>query len=198
MNQLSKEDYIKVLEDVEKSGRDKIGILGEIGLQGLGGAGSAAAASALLTTAVTTTSTITAPVLGSTFLGGLVGANAVVASTAVVAAPIVAVVAAGLGGIAASYFLIKLAKDGWKNDKTRVEYIKALHGRVSDFDEMVLSSTNDNYKLAKLAGIYALLLKLDAITVEKSQTIFNEIENGAIDANFAIENARLMLEHVSE
>ncbi len=193
MINLSKKDYIKALEKFEKSGRDKVGILGEIGLQGLGGVGSAAVVSTLLTTTVTTTTTVTAPVLGSTFLGGLVGANAVVASTAIVAAPVTAIVAAGVGGMAASYFLIKLAKDGWKNDKTRVKYIKSLRNKIENYDKAISVSMDTNSKLVKLAGIYAVLLKLDVITVEKSQAIFDGIEKGVIDADFAIINAKELL-----
>ncbi len=198
MNKISKVDYIKALEKVEQSGRDKVGVLGEMGIQGLGGVGSAAAASALLTTAVTTTSTVTAPVLGSTFLGGMLGANAVVTSTAIVAAPVTAIIAAGVGGLAVSYFLIKLAKDGWNNDKTRVKYIEALREKITNYDKVVLNSTDTNSKLVKLAGIYALLLKLNAITVEKSQTVFDGIEKGAINADFAIENAKALLASTSK
>lgn len=197
MIKLSKSDYIKTLEKVEKGGRDKVGLLGEIGLQGLSGIGSAATASSLLATAVTTTSTVTAPVLGSTFLGGLVGANAVVASTAIVAAPVAIVVAAGLGGMVASYYLIRLAKDGWKNDKKRLKYVKELKEKISSFEELVSRSDEKDSK-AKLAGVHVLLLKLDAITVENSQMIFNQVKNGIIDTDIAVQKAKLMLEHISE
>ena len=196
MKKLTKVEYIKALEKAEKSGRDKIGIIGEIGLQGLSGAGSAAAASALLTTAVTTTSTVTAPVLGSTFLGSLVGANAVVASTAIVAAPVAAVAAAGVGGLAASYFLIKLAKDGWKNDKRRSTYIKELQEKITHYEDLS-HSINDDSKLKKLAGIHATLLKLNIITVEKSQIIFDGIRTGAINPDFAIDNARQLFNEIN-
>jgi hypothetical protein len=196
MKKLTKAEYIKALEKAEKSGRDKIGIIGEIGLQGLSGAGSAAAASALLTTAVTTTSTVTAPVLGSTFLGSLVGANAVVASTAIVAAPVAAVAAAGVGGLAASYFLIKLAKDGWKNDKRRSRYIKELREKITQYED-ASHSIDDNSKLTKLAGIHATLLKLNIITVEKSQKIFDGIQKGLINTDFAMENARQLLNEIN-
>jgi hypothetical protein len=195
MIKLSKSDYIKTLEKVEKGGRDKIGLLGEIGLQGLSGIGGAAAASSFLATTVTTTSTVTAPVLGSTLLGSLVGANAVVASTAVVAAPIAAVAAAGLGGMFASYYLIRLAKDGWKNDKKRLKYIEELKEKISSFEELVSRSDEKGSK-AKVAGVHALLLKLDFISVENSQMVFNQMEKGIIDANFAMQDAKLLLESI--
>jgi hypothetical protein len=195
MIKLSKNDYIKTLEKVEKGGRDKIGLLGEIGLQGLSGIGSAAAASTLLATTVTTTSTVTAPVLGSTLVGYLVGANAVVATTAVVAAPFAVVAAAGLGGMAASYYLIKLAKDGWKNDKKRLKYIEELKEKISHFEESAYRS-DEKYAKTKLAGVHALLLKLDVITVENSQMIFNQMKSGIIDADFAMQDAKLLFESI--
>lgn len=197
MKKLSKNDYIKTLEKIEKGGRDKVGLLGEIGLQGLGGAGSAFAASSLLATTVTTTSTLTAPVLGSTFIGSLVGANAVVASTAIVAAPVAAVAAAGIGGMFASYYLIRLAKDGWKNDKKRLKFIKELKDKINSFDESVSHSDEKTTK-EKLAGVHALLLKLDVITVENSQMIFNQIESGIIEADFAMQDAKLLFKAIED
>lgn len=198
MKKLSKEEYIQALEKAETSGRDRIGVFGEMGIQSLGGIGSGAAFSALLTTAVSTTSTVTAPVLGSTFLGGLLGAEVLVTSTAIVAAPVTAVVAAGVGGLALSYFLIKMVKSGWNNDKTRIDYISKLREKITDYDKVVSSSTDLNSKLAKLAGIYALLLKLDVMVVEKVQMMFDGIAKGEINADFALKNAKSMLENVSK
>lgn len=197
-NLLSKSDYIKALEKAEQSGRDKIGVAGEMGIQSLAGIGSGAAASVLLTSVVTTTSTVTAPVLGSTFLGGLVGAEAVVTSTAILAAPVTAVIAAGVGGLVVSYFLIKMVKSGLTHDKNRIDYLNALREKITNYDKVASNSNDNNSKIAKLAGIYALLLKLDAITMDKVQAMFKGITAGVINADFAIKNAKDMISNASK
>ena len=94
MKKLSKKELIKALEKAEKNPRDLGGLIGEFSLVGLAGAGSAAIASTLL--ASTATTTVAAPVLGSTFLGGLLGARVLV--TTVVAAPTLPVVIWGIVG----------------------------------------------------------------------------------------------------
>jgi hypothetical protein len=189
MKKLSKKELIKALEKAEKNPRDLGGIIGEFSVVGLTSAGSAAIASTLL--ASTATTTVTAPVLGSTFLGGLVGARVLV--TSLVVAPTLPVVAWAIGGAIVTHGLIKLVKNGSNNDKKRAEYVKALKEKISAYDNNVSNSANKSIKMSKLAGIYALLLKLDAITVEAVQTIFGGINNSSVDIDFALNNAKSML-----
>jgi hypothetical protein len=87
----------------------------------------------------------------------------------IVAAPVAIVAAAGLVGMVASYYLIRLAKDGWENDKKRLKYVKELKEKISGFEELVSRSDEKDSK-AKLAGVHVLLLKLDVIThIERLQ-----------------------------
>ena len=189
MKKLSKKELIKALEKAEKNPRDLGGMIGEFSVVGLTSAGSAAIASTLL--ASTATTTVTAPILGSTFLGGLIGARILV--TTIVAVPTLTVVAWAIGGAIVTQGLIKLIKSGSSNDKKRAEYVKALKEKISAYDNNFSNSANKSIKMSKLAGIYALLLKLDAITVEAVQTIFEGINNSSVDIDFAINNAKSML-----
>jgi hypothetical protein len=190
MKKLSKKELIKALEKAEKNPKDLGGIIGESFVVGLTGAGSAAIASTLL--ASTATTTVTAPVLGSTFLGGLVGARVLV--TSIVAAPTLPVLAWTVGGIVVTHGLIKLVKSGSNNDKKRAEYVKALKEKISAYDKNIFNSTDKSIKMSKLAGIYVLLLKLDAVTTEGVETMFIGINNDSINIDFALTNAKSMLD----
>lgn len=195
MSKLSRDELIKALETAEKNPRDKLGLIGEFGTAaGLGAGGAAIASSVLATTATTS---VTAPVLGSTFLGGLLGAS--VSVTSVIAAPITAVVAVGAVGVGLGYGLIKLIKSGAKSDNKIQDYIKALKEKIKAYDDSVVASTDKNTKVSKLAGIYAVLLKIDnSLTTENIQTMFVGIESGSIDIDFALNNAKAMLDGLTK
>lgn len=190
MKKLSKKELIKALEKAEKNPRDLGGVIGEFSVLGLTSAGSAAIASTLL--ASTATTTVTAPVLGSTFLGGLVGARVLV--TSLVVAPTLPVVAWAIGGAIVTHGLIKLVKSGSNNDRKRTEYVKALKEKISAYDNNVFNSTDKSIKMSKLAGIYVLLLKLDAVTTEGVETMFIGINNDSINLDFALTNAKSMFD----
>ena len=194
MSKLSRDELIKALETAEKNPRDRLGLIGEFGTAaGLGAGGAAIASSVLATTATTS---VTAPVLGSTFLGGLLGAR--VAVTTIVAAPIASVIAVGAVGLWLGYGLIKLIKSGARSDKEIQDYIKALKEKIKAYDDSVVASTDKNTKVSKLAGIYAVLLKIDSsVTTENIQTMFTGIENGSVDIDFALDNAKSMLDKIS-
>jgi len=194
MSKLSRDELIKALETAEKNPRDKLGLIGEFGTAaGLGAGGAAIASSVLATTATTS---VTAPVLGSTFLGGLLGAS--VSVTSVVAAPITAVVAVGAVGVGLGYGLIKLIKSGAKSDNKIQDYIKALKEKIKAYDDSVVASTDKNIKVSMLAGIYAVLLKMDAMNVEDVQNIFTGIENDSIHIDFAIDTAKSMRDELTK
>jgi len=190
MKKLSKKELIKALEKAEKNPRDLGGMIGEFTVVGLTSAGSAAIASALLSSTATTT--VTAPVLGSTFLGGVVGARVIV--TSLVAAPTLPVVAWAIGGAIVTHGLMKLVKSGLNNDKKRAEYVKALKEKISAYNINVFNSTDKSIKMSKLAGIYVLLLKLDAVTTEGVEAMFIGINNDSINVDFALTNAKSMLD----
>jgi hypothetical protein len=193
MKKLSKKELIKALEKAEKNPRDIGGLIGDFSVVGLSGVGSVALASTLLTT--TTTTTVAAPVLGSTFLGSLLGARVLV--TLVVAAPTLAVVVSAIGGIILTQGLIKLIKSGSNNDNKRAGYIKGLKEKILAFDNDVFFSTDNSIKISKLSGIYVLLLKLNIVNAEGVGTMFAGVSNGSINIDLALTNAKLMLESLS-
>jgi len=193
MNKLSREELIKALEAAENS-RDKLGLIGEFGTAAVSGAGSAAIASSVLATTATTS--VTAPVLGSTALGKLLGATVLVTTKEAAKKPVILI--AAVGGIALSYVLIKLIKSGAKSDKERQSYVKGLKEKIKAYDDSVVASTDKNIKVSMLAGIYAVLLKMDAMNVEDVQNIFTGIENDSINIDFAIDTAKSMRDELTK
>lgn len=200
MDNLSREELIEALEKAEKNRRDRIGVVAENITAGAVGGGSAAAASVLL--ASTVTSTVTAPVLGSTFLGGLLGAEVAVAT--VVAAPFTSVLAIGVGGFFIGKKLIKLIKGGQLSEQQIKEYIEDLKKRIKAFDDSIVacigndSSIDKDEKIAELKGIYAILLRFKTVSLEKVKIMINGIENGSVNINSALNNAKSMLEEIEK
>lgn len=195
MTNLSRDELIKALETAEKNPRDKLGLIGEFGVTAISGTGMGALASSLL--AGTTTTSMAAPILGSAFLGKLLGAT--VSITVKAPAPVKYVVIAGVGAVALSWGLIKLIKSGVKSDKEIEDYIKSLKEKIKAYDDSVVSSTDKKTKVSKLAGIYAELLKINSsLTTESVEAMFAGIENGSIDVDFALNNAKSMLDELTK
>lgn len=193
MSKLSREELIKALETVENS-RDKLGLIGEFGTAAVSSAGSAAIASSVFATTATTS--VTAPVLGSTVLGEWLEATVLVTTKIAPKKTVIAI--AAVAGVALSYGLIKLIKSGAKSDKERQGYIKGLKEKIKAYDDSVVDSTDKNIKVSMLAGIYAVLLKMDAMNVEDVQNIFTGIENDSINIDFAIDTAKSMRDELTK
>lgn len=194
MRKLTRRELIQALKKAEKNPQDRIGVIGELGCMGVSGAGSGALASALFSTTATTTAT--APVLGSTFLGNILGATVTV--TTVAAAPATAVAVGVGGGILLTCGLITLIKSGFNSNHKRTEYIRRLKEKIADYDRKMIGIADRNEKMSKIAGIYGLLFKLKAITAEKAESILAGIHSGAIDVDVALSNAKAMLQHLNQ
>lgn len=194
MRKLTRQELIQALEKAEKNPQDRIGVIGQLGCMSVSGVGTGALTSALLTTTATTT--VTAPVLGSTFLGNILGATVTV--TTVAAAPVSAVAAGVGGGILLTYGLIKLIKSGFKSNRKRTEYIRRLREKIVDYDRKLIGIADRNVKMSRIAGIYGLLFKLNAITAEKAASILAGIHSGAIDVDIALSNAKAMLQRLNQ
>jgi hypothetical protein len=187
---LSKKELMVALNTAEISPRDRIGMVGEVGICGATGASSAVAASTLLTTTSTTTTMVTAPVLGSKALGALLGAKVATTATVLVAAPFAGVAVAALGGIALSYGLIKLVKNGKEKDIVRQQYIQELNQRIETYDH----HADDSSKIEELKAIYQQLVELQIISSDSADFLLGGILNGMMNLDLAFQNAINLLD----
>lgn len=115
---LTKEEYIKALDKMKKSPKDRVGILGELGATGLGGiAGVGLAGAAASATGVAT-------IFGSSTLGSILG------GVFVTTTPVGWVVGSVAVGGAVGYGISKLASSGGKSDAIKQMNIRELQERI--------------------------------------------------------------------
>jgi hypothetical protein len=126
---------------------------------------------------------VTAPVLGSQFLGSLLGAKVATTATVLVAAPFVTVMAIAVGGVALSYGLIKLVKNSKEQDMIREQYKQELRQKIVNYD----FNADEKTKVKQIESIYQQLIKSDLLSKDG-------ISKGVLDLDLAFHNASKLLD----
>jgi len=173
---LSADDYIKALEKMKNSPRDRIGILGELGATGLGGlAGIGIAASAASAAGVAT-------IAGSTTLGTILG-GVFITST-----PVGWVVGSIMLGGAIGYGASKLVKSGAKSDQVKQMNINELSERLKELNIQANTTNKINDKMCKFIEGLQILVENNKITQNESTELIASIERGSIEIDAAFKN----------
>ena len=169
---LTKEQLIKLIEQLEKNPNDRIGLLGDAGITVLGAAGAATAVSLIGTTA-------SIPLV--TALTGI---------SFVVAAPFAAVAGAAVVGGAAFYGVSRLIKDGGLNEGKRKQLLNELNEKLKE--------TEINERQSNLNGLdktifYSFLkepLKHKLISPDDAHKLMKSVESGHISLSEAYKLVR--------
>jgi len=185
MNNSKKQGYIRALKKLENSTNDKVGILGKLGIVTTGATAGVLGASTVASAVGATT------LFGSSTLASIAG-GILVTST-----PIGWVIGTAAAGTAAAYGISKLLESGATNDERKRVSISQIKKKIDDYarDSKKESSSN---KINKVAGAYAILLENDLITQEKVTAILSGIEDGKLDADYALSLAQDMINEVQE
>jgi len=185
MSNLKKQDYIEALKRLENSTDDKIGILGKLGIATTGATAGALGASTVASAVGATT------LFGSSTLASIAGGILVTTT------PLGWVIGTAAAGTAAAYGISKLLESGATNDERKRVSISQIKKKIDDYarDSKKESSSN---KINKVAGAYAILLENDLITQEKVSSILSGIEDGKLDADYALSLAQDMINEVQE
>jgi len=168
MKPLTKKQYVAALEKMKKSPRDRIGILGELGVTGLGAAAGAAlsgAAAGVAGVATLAGSSTLASILGGVFI------------TTTPIGWVVGSVAAGAGlGYAAS----KLVRSGGKSDVYRINSIRDLEARISQLKakSATVASSEDKFRQV-ITGLQYLLVN-GRVSQEKATELIVGIQQQKI------------------
>lgn len=181
MGKLSNDQYIQALEKMKNSPRDRVGILGELGVTVIG-AGAGVAASGAIATAVGAST-----LLGSSTMGSLLGGIFVTTT------PVGWVIGSAIGIGALAYGATKLVKSGGKSEAIKEMNIRELTEKISQKkrESEKTSVTEEKYK--RLIESLQLLVINKRITQEKSNELLMNIENGRISADFAFNTIQGML-----
>lgn len=157
----SKKELLKAIERLEKNPHDRVRILGEIGVAGIGAAGAGAVA------AVVGASSTAIPIY-----------TALTGAALTVAAPVTLVAGAAVAGGLATYGVAKLIKNGATQEAKRQEMKKRLEQRLRNLEakERQLVLTPED----KDAFIIFLKTPLEhnLVTAEIAQQLIESVESG--------------------
>ena len=175
-SKLTKEQLIKLIEQLEKNPTDRIGILGDAGVTVLGAAGAGAAAALLGST--------TASIPLVTALTGV---------SFVVAAPFAAVAGAAVVGGAAVYGVSRLIKDGGFNEGKRKQLLNELNEKLKEIE---INERQSNLNERDKTKFYSLLkepLKHKLISPDDAHQLIKSVESGHIPLSEAYKLVRQLI-----
>jgi hypothetical protein len=172
---LSTDDYVKALERMKKSSRDRLGILGELGVTGIGvGAGIAASG------------TIAAAAGGATLAGSSVLAS-VLGGVFVTSTPVGWVVgSAALGGLLACA-AGKLIRGGAKADVRKLLTVEELEKRINLIRRQGQDADHREQKMqALITGLQHLVVN-KRISQDKATQVLRAVENDELTPDAALD-----------
>ncbi len=171
---LTKEELIKLIEQLEKDPNDRIGILGDVGVTALGAAGAGTAA-ALFGSTIASIPLVTA-------LTGI--------SFGVVAAPFAAVAGAAVVGGTAVYGVSRLIKDGGFNEGKRRQLLNELNEKLKEIE---INERQSNLNDRDKTDFYSFLkepLKYKLIGPDDANQLIKSVESGQISLSVAYKLVR--------
>lgn len=165
---LTKEQLIKVIEQIEKNPNDRVGILAEAGVTVLGVVGGGAAAA--LFGATTTSIPIITAVTG-------IGMAA--------AAPVTLVAGGVVVGGAALYGLSRLIKGGGFNEGKREELLNEYQEKLREVEAKERQSNFDENDQTRFYSLLIEPLEHNLISPEDAQQLMQAVENGHLSLSEA-------------
>lgn len=166
------DEYIRALEKMKKSPRDRIGVLGELGASGLGGVAGAGLAAATASAAGAAT------IFGSSTLGTILG------GVFVTTTPVGWVVGSVAVGGAVGYGISKLVSSGGKSDAIKQMNIRELQKRIKVLQSQSQYSHKPNDKIKKVIEGIQLLIKNNKLSQDESTALLAGIEKGNMTIDF--------------
>ena len=178
---VSIDEYIRALEKMKRSPRDRIAILGELGATGLGGVAGASIAGTIASAVGVAT------LFGSTTLASYLGGIFVTKT------PVWWVVGSIVFGGAVGYGISKLIISGGKSEAIKKMNIRELEERIAKLKNESQYPSNPNDKISKVIEGLQLLIKNNKISQEESTDLLKGIEKGSITVDFAFDRIQEIL-----
>lgn len=158
------DEYIQALEKMKESPGDRIGILGELGVTGLG-----------VTAGVALSGTV-AGAAGAATLAGSTTLASILGGIFVTTTPIGWVVGAAFTGGVLAYTASQMIRSGEKCDIYKTETIKELENRVKILRNEAEDSSLHEEKMKKIITSLQFLVANTIVTQEKSTELLAAIE----------------------
>jgi hypothetical protein len=160
---LTKEQLLKMIEELAKNPDDKVGILADVGIATLGAAGAGVAAAFFGTT------TASIPII-----------TAITGIGMVVAAPISLVAGAAVAGGAAMYGMSRLIKDGGFHDGKRKQFLNEYKDRLKEIEAKERQSELSEFDKTKFHLFLKEPLQNNLISPDDAYQLIQSVENGHI------------------
>ncbi|SFV56944.1 conserved hypothetical protein, membrane [hydrothermal vent metagenome] len=176
-------EYAKALQKIEKNPKDRIGILGEVGIVGIGVVGGVAGAGTAAAAAGATT------ILGSAGLGSLLG------GVFVAATPIGWVLGTAALGGATAFGISRLFRSGNISDERIKQNINELKKEITNLGKEANKTSDMDEKYSKLASMYMKLIHADLVDQDTAENILKGIQSGDINIDLAFKNAQEILKN---
>ena len=171
----TKEQLVRMIDELEKNPDDKGRILGDIGITVLGVVSGAAAAGTL------------ASVVGATSVWGLTSAASWLGLTAVSATPVGWIIGTAVAGGALAYSVSRMIHGGGLSEGRKLELLQKYREEANFIDVKERSgSISDKDRTAFIISLRELIDK-DAISPEKAIKLIEQVEHGRIPISQAIE-----------
>jgi hypothetical protein len=171
---LSGEQYVEALERMKKSRRDRLGILGELGVAGIGvGAGIAASG------------TIAAAAGAATFAGSSVLAS-VLGGLFVTSTPVGWVIGSAIAGGALACAAGRLIRGGAKADVRKMLTIEELEKRIGQLRKQAHDASQREEKVQALITGLQHLITNGRISQQKATEVLSAVEKNELGADEAL------------
>lgn len=174
------DEYRDALKKIEDSPEDRLGILGEVGIVGIGMAGGAIVGSTVVIPGVST-------IAGSTMAASLLGGVAVVTN------PVTVVAAVTLASGFVVWKLSQLVWGGGASDTEKKQIMQKLKEQIEKEEKRAKKLSTTDEKISILASIYGKLIDIGKINEKQAKLLLDQIREGNIDYDLALKNAKEML-----
>lgn len=172
---LNDAEYRAALARIKKQQRDRLGVLGEIGLHGLGAAAGYAASASVANAFGATT------LLGSSWLGGLLGGLFVTTT------PVGWVVGSTVAGAAAASLVARLIRSGRDSDGQRRMMVATLKQRLAQRQQEEEQHPGPASRTAELENVLKILVQRGRINRELSDAVLLAVRQGHMTVEYALE-----------
>jgi len=173
--ELGVDDYIKALERMKKSPRDRVGVLGEVGSTSLGAVAGLGAAGTIASVAGVST------LFGSSALGSILG-GVLVAST-----PVGWVLGVAAVGGAVGYGASKMVRGGGRSDEIKKINISELDKTINQMRSAAHVEKDHNKKMERLLDCMQLVVGKGKLSPKDSFDLLKGVENKKLTIDFVFE-----------
>ena len=174
MQNLSTEDYVRALERMKRGSRDRVGVLAELGVAGVG-----------VATGVAVSGTIAAAAGAATFAGSAT-LGSIVSGVLVTTTPVGWVIGSAVAGGAMAYGLIRLVRGGAKCDALRNRTIRELETRVAQLRHEAQQSRDTEEKMVHIITGLQHLVANDHLSQDRATEVLGLIERGLMQVDEAL------------